>query len=289
MSEFLLQLIFSGITTGAVYGLIALGFTLVYNSTTVLNFAQGEFVMVGAVFSALLITKYQIPYFLGVLLVVVLAIVIGFMVERLGIRFLQKKNAGHMILVLATLAMAIIISNLTRLIVGTSQMYTPPVIQANINLGGTYVSAQELIIVGVLILTVIGLWLFLNKTMYGKAMKATGIDRTSAELMGINIKTVVVLSFTLSAGLASIGGILIAPLLSASANMGLPLAVKGFIAAVVGGINNPFAGIVGGLLIGIIEVFIAGYISSSLVEIIVFVLLPVILLLRPNGLLSSAR
>lgn len=289
MSDFLIQLLLSGIITGSVYGLIALGFTLIYNSTSVLNFAQGEFVMIGAVFSAILITNHQVPYFVAVILVVIVAVLVGFFVELVGLRFLQKKNASHMIMVLSTLAMAIIISNMTRLLVGTSQMYTPPVVDGNISLGRMAITGQEVVIIGFLLITVFGLWFFLNKTMYGKAMKATGIDKVAAQLMGVNINTVILISFGLSAALAAVGGILIAPLLSASAQMGLPLAVKGFIAAVIGGMSNPFAGIIGGLLIGILEAFISGYISSSLVEVIVFILLPIILLFRPNGLLSRVR
>ncbi|WHY84004.1 branched-chain amino acid ABC transporter permease [Neobacillus novalis] len=289
MSTYVTQLILSGIITGAVYGLIALGFTMVYNSTSVLNFAQGEFVMIGAVFSSVFITKYHMPYYVGVLLAISIAVAVGFGVERLSIRYLQRKNVNHIIMIMATLALAIIISNVTQLLVGTSSMYTPNVIDAKLSIGGNFITAQELIILGFLGLTVTGLWLFLNKTMYGVAMKATGIDKNAARMMGINIHSVILLSFVLSAGLSAIGGILIAPIISGTAQMGLPLAVKGFIAAVIGGVTNPFAGIVGGILIGLFEVFIAGYVSSSLVEIIVFLLLPIILIARPNGLLGSSR
>lgn len=289
MTTYVTQLIISGVITGAVYGLIALGFTLVYNSTSVLNFAQGEFVMIGAVFSSVFITQYDMPYFVGVILAILIAVAAGFLVERLGVRYLQTKNVNHIIMVMATLALAIIISNVTQLLVGTSSMYTPNVVEAKFSIGGNFITAQELIIIGFLLLTVTGLWFFFNKTMYGVAMKATGIDKNAARLMGININSVILLSFILSAVITAVGGILIAPIISGSAQMGLPLAVKGFIAAVIGGVTNPFAGIVGGILIGLFEVFIAGYVSSSLVEIIVFLLLPVILIARPNGLLGSSR
>lgn len=289
MLSFFLQLLISGIITGSVYALIALGFTLVYNSTSILNFSQGEFVMIGAVFSAVLLSTFNLPLFVVFILVILISAIVGFLVERIAVRVLQPKNPTPIIMVMARLAMSIIISNITRFVVGTSQFYVPPIIKGGISIGSVNISAQEIIVIAYLLLTVFIMWFFLNKTMYGIAIKATGVNKYAAGLMGININTIIIISFILTSVLAGIGGMLIVPLIASSAVMGLPLAVKGFIAAILGGLTNPFAGIVGGLIIGTLESLISGYISSTLVEIIVYLLLPIALILFPNGLLGRLK
>ncbi len=276
-----------GVTTGAIYGLLALGFTLVFNCTNVLNFSQGEFVMIGAVSGAILLGTGKVPYPIAAVLVALAGAGVGMAVERLAVRPIQKRHGSPIIPIMGTLAFAIMVSNATRLVVGTQERYMKPLVAGQLTVIGITVPWQNVVILAAALIMVTGLWLFLTRTMTGMGLRAMGIQRDAASLMGVNLDRMQVLSFALSASVAVLGGLLIAPILPASPYMGLPLAVKGFIAGVVGGLTDPFTAFLGGIAMGLLEVILAGYVSSSLTEIATFVILPVMLLVRPKGLFGT--
>ncbi|MCL2338170.1 MAG: branched-chain amino acid ABC transporter permease [Firmicutes bacterium] len=284
----LILLILSGLTIGSIYGLVALGFTMIYTSTKVFNFAQGEFVMLGAVLAAVFIGSYHMPYPLAISLTLLLVILVGIVLQKLSVEVLQNKNASTIIVIMATLGASIIISNITRIGVSTRQMFVPPLLgNGVVQIGNIVLQKQNMLVIAAAVLALLLLWLFLNKTMVGLAVKAAGINRNAASLMGINLSRVITLTFIISACVGAVAGIVIAPIISAYSYMGLPFTVKGFIAAVLGGMGNPYAAAVGGLALGMIESLVAGYFSSSLTDIVTFILLPIILMIRPQGLFGE--
>lgn len=281
--DVLLQLAVVGLTTGAVYGLVALGFTLIFTSSAVLNFAQGEFVMIGALTTALLIGA-GVPYLPAAGLAILAGAVAGAVVHGVAVRPLLKREATIITVVLATLASAIIIATGARLLFGTSQRFLPPLISGPpFNFFGAAVARQSLVILLLMIPLVAVLWGVFYRTDLGLQLRAAGFDRGAAGMLGVNVGKLTVVSFAVSGAIGALGGILIGPLISASPAMGIGLAVVGFIAAVTGGIGNPIAAVLGGIVVGLMEAFVAGYVSSALTQISVFLLLPIVLLFRPNG------
>src|SRR5438128_1863078 len=209
MPEFL-QFAFSGLTVGAVYALVALGFTLIYNASDVINFAQGEFVMLGGMTTV----------FLGV--------------------------------------------------------------------GGATILPQSLVVLGGVVVIVVLLWAFIERTLIGKAMVATAANELAARLVGIDTRRIVGLSFAISAAIGAVAGILISPITLTSYDVGTLLALKGFAAAMLGGIGSAVGAVVGGLLLGLLEAFAAGYVSSQYKDAVAFLVILIVLLAIPRGLFGRA-
>lgn len=284
-----IQLLLVGLTSGTIYGLIALGFTLVFTSSSVLNFAQGEFVMLGGVSSAVMVSA-GVPYPVAFIAACVIGGAAGLLVYGVAVRPLINREASQITVVMATLAMATIIAASTRHIVGTQARHLPPLLADSVPFLGAVVARQNLMIVAVTAPVVLLIWLALYRSNWGLNVRAAGIDRRASALMGVNISGVMVTGFLVSGVVGAIGGLLLTPIIGATPTMGLGLAVTGFIAAVVGGIANPFSALAGGLFVGVLEVMVSGYVSSALTQISVFVLLPIVLLLRPQGLfVGSAK
>lgn len=282
--ETFIQLLLVGLTSGAIYGLIALGFTLIFMSSSVLNFAQGEFVMLGAVSAAIMIAA-GIPYLFAFLGACALGSVAGLLVYGAAVKPLVGRDTAQITVVMATLAVAIIVAAGTEHLIGTKARYVPPILSGDpVNVFGAVVARQNLMIVAIAVPLVVLIWWVLYRSDWGLNVRAVGVDRQAAELMGVNVSHVMLSGFAVSGAIGAIGGVLLAPIIGATPNMGLGLAVTGFIAAVVGGIGNPFSALAGGLFVGLLEVMVSGYISTSLTEVSVFILLPIVLLLRPQGL-----
>ena len=278
-----IQLLLVGLTSGSIYGLIALGFTLVFTSSSVLNFAQGEFVMLGAVSAAVMI-RAGVPYPLALLAACAIGGLAGLLVYGVVVKPLSR-DAAQITVVMATLAAATIFAAGTRHLIGTDTRHLPPLLSGDpVSLFGAVVARQNLMIVAVTGPLVILIWLVLHRSNWGLNVRAVGVDRGAAELMGVNVSRVMLAGFVVSGVIGAIGGVLLAPIVGAAPSMGLGLAVTGFIAAVVGGITNPFSALAGGIFVGLLEVMVAGYVATSLTQICVFVLLPIVLLLRPQGI-----
>jgi branched-chain amino acid transport system permease protein len=287
MSTFI-QLFFSGLTSGSVYSLVALGFALIYSSTRVFNFAQGEFVMIGAVFSAFFLTKLQLPYAASIVLIVLISLAVGIAIKKVAIDPLKKRQVSLLTMVIATLACAILIENIAKKFFGTSQEYVPPIVKnVPFRIGGVVFMPQNVAVIIFTATVLIIFWLFMEKTMTGLAIRAVGVNSETANLMGIQISLMITITFVISASLGGLAGILIGPIKSAYTYMGIPIAVKGFISAILGGMGYVYAAIAGGILLGVIEALVGGYISTALAEIITFALLPVVLMFRPQGLFAE--
>jgi branched-chain amino acid transport system permease protein len=280
-----LQFLFSGITVGATYALAALGFTLIYNASNVINFAQGEFIMLGGML-AVYFTQAGLPLPAALLLAILIPAIVGVLVEKLAIE--PVKGAETVTLIIITIGASLVIRGLIQVWLGKNTFSLPAFSgDEPIQILGATLLPQSLWVLGVTALVVVALWYFFNRTLQGKAMLATSFNRLAAELVGINTSWVLFMSFAMSAALGALGGILITPITLTSYDVGIMLGLKGFVAAVVGGLGNGLGAVVGGLLVGILEAMGAGYISSSYKDAIPFVLILFILFFLPRGLFGG--
>jgi branched-chain amino acid transport system permease protein len=278
----------SGISLGSIYGLVALTFTSIYNASKVINFAQGEFVMLGALGAFFFMGKLHFPIVPTFLLTIALVSLVGLIIQRLMVNPLMARKAPDFTLVLGTLSTGLIISGTVGVATEYAWLRIDPLMGSlPVHLFGVPAMPQNLLIIGATVLLVVAYWFFLNKTIVGMALKATGADRDMASLVGIRSSMMVGLAFVISAAMSAIAGILVAPIAHASATMGLPLVIKGFIACIFGGLGNPFAAVLGGLVLGIIGAFLTGYYSSVYAEIITLAILLLILIPKPEGLFGE--
>ena len=280
-----LQFLFSGVTVGATYALAALGFTLIYNASNVINFAQGEFIMLGGML-AVLFTQAGLPLPVALMLAIIVPAIVGVLIEKLAIE--PVKGAETVTLIIITIGASLVIRGLVAVFLGKNTHSLPPFSgDAPIEILGATLLPQSLWVLGVTALVVVALWYFFNRTLQGKAMLATSVNRLAAELVGINTGWVLFMSFAMSAALGALGGILLTPLTMTSYDVGIMLGLKGFVAAVLGGLGNGLGAVVGGLLVGILEAMGAGYISSAYKDAIPFVLILFILFFMPRGLFGG--
>ncbi len=294
MSEFLQQMV-NGVTWGSVYALIALGYTMVYGILRLINFAHGDIYMLGAFFG------YYTARFLGsatdpnpikailVLLISMLAAgVVGIIIERAAYK--PVRRSSRLSALITAIGVSLLLENGGILLFGASPKFFPQIIVAkNIPLGlGVTISNQQIIILVVSLVLMFALRFIVLKTRVGKAMQAVSHNPTAAALMGISVDRIITFTFMLGSMLAAAAGVLVAlqnpkiePL------MGIMPGLKAFVAAVLGGIGNIPGAVLGGLVMGIAEVLVVGYISPTYRDAIAFVLLIVILLVRPSGILGK--
>jgi branched-chain amino acid transport system permease protein len=284
LGEFI-QYLFSGLTSGAIYALVGLGFALIYNASHVINFAQGEFVMLGGM-STVFLAAAGLPLPLAVLIAVVGTACIGFALEKLAVE--QTKNASVVTLIIITIGASIVLRGAAQVFFD-KQFHTLPSFSgdAPINVLGATITSQTLWVLGITLLIVVGLQWFFARTLLGKAILATSVNPLAAKLVGINVSFVLLLSFGLSAALGAIAGVLITPITSTNFEVGIMLGLKGFSAAILGGLGNPFGAVVGGLILGIVESFGAGYISSEYKDAMAFVIILLALFFMPSGLFGK--
>jgi branched-chain amino acid transport system permease protein len=284
----ILQFLLTGITIGTIYGMVALGFNIIYNATGIINFAQGEFVMLGGMFMVWFTTVLKIPMIAAFALSVIMVTLIGALFERLAIYPLKRPSV--LILIMITLAGSIIMKGSAMLFWG-KETYTLPHFSGEepFYLFGATILPQTLWILGIMFVVVIILAGFFNFTMLGKAMRACAVNPTAASLVGISVKKMVLLSFALSAALGATAGIIITPIALMEYDRGAILALKGFAAAVLGGLGNGVGAVVAGLLIGILESLGAGLISSGYKDAIALLVLLLVLFVKPSGIFGVSE
>jgi branched-chain amino acid transport system permease protein len=281
MPEFV-QFLISGLTVGAVYALVALGFTLVYNASDVVNFAQGEFVMLGGMVTVFL-SAAGIPLPLAAVLAVCVSVVVGLLLYWLAIE--PARDASPVTLIIITIGASILLRGAAQIIFD-KQFHKLPSISGDtpIHLLGAAIQPQSFWVLGGTAAIVILLYVFLERTVLGKAVLATAANRLAARLVGINTATVMALAFGGSAAIGAIAGILITPITLTSYDVGTMLALKGFAAAMLGGMGNPIGAVAGGLLLGLLEAFGVGYISSTYKDAFAFIVILLVLFAMPQGL-----
>ncbi len=284
LSQFL-QFMFSGVTVGATYALAALGFTLIYNASNVINFAQGEFIMLGGMLTVFFL-KTGLPMPVALVLAVAIPAAVGVLVEKLAIE--PAKGAEVVGLIIITIGASLVLRGFVQIWLGKGVATFPAFSgDAPIAIGGAALAPQTLWVLGTTAAIVVALWLFFNRTLAGKAILATSFDPLAAQLVGINTQWVLLVSFALSAAIGAIGGILLTPITMTSYDVGIMLGLKGFVAAVVGGLGNGLGAVVGGLMVGVIEALSAGYISSAYKDAAPFLLIFVVLFFLPRGLFGA--
>lgn len=283
---YLPQLFSSGLTMGAIYALVALGFVTISRASQIINFAQGEFVMLGGLVTFFFLREIHLPYPLSIVLTIPIVILIGFLLHLLVIYPLRK--ASLPILLMATMGASLFLSNTSALLFGTLPKALPPFMDRSpIEIGRISVSPQGLWVLGATFVVLLLLYFLSHRTLLGKAMEASSTDPLGADLSGIPRNLMIFLAFGVSAGIGSLAGIFITPLFYVSYHSGALIGLKGFIAAVLGGWGKHGGAILGGFTLGVIESLSIVFIPSGYKDAIAFVVLLLILHLRPKGILGS--
>lgn len=284
MSE-LLQFLVSGVTVGAIYAAIALGFTLIYNASGVVNFAQGEFVVIGGMTAAALIGA-GVPVWIAAPLAVIAGMLVGVLLYRLAIR--PAREAPLVSLIIITIGASIFLRGAMQALFDKQiHRYDGFSGDAPLRVGGATILPQSLWIIGGSVAVFAFLAWFLNRTRAGRGIRATASNRMAAALVGINTGRAMNLSFALSAAIGALAGVLATPVTFTSYDVGVLMALKGFSATMLGGVGSPLGALAGGLLIGLIEAMTAGYISSDYKDASAFVVILLVLFLRPQGLFGA--
>ena len=279
MQDFL-ELAVSATASGCIYGLIALAYLLMIRPTGIINFAVGEWAMVAAFGGYVLLTKYELPYPLGMAIVLAFMLLVGWLSERIAVRPLVEKGATLLAPILALLGVLVI----TREIISISFPPDPHTVPFPFE-----IQYHKYFIIGVTFAVFAGAWLFFEKTLWGKSFEAVALNRRAAALMGINLSRVTSLSFAAGAAVAGLGGLLVSPNISAHYLMGVPLAIQGFTALVIGGVGRVEGALLGGLLLAFAEQFTVRYapIPGGFAQGVPLLFLMLFLVLRPTGLLRA--
>jgi branched-chain amino acid transport system permease protein len=284
----LLQYTITGITIGSIYAMVAIGFNVIYNVTEAINFAQGEFVMLGGLVMVFCRVTLNIPVVLSFPLTILVVTAVGILLDRLVIRPIREPSVLSMII--ATIGAAFFIKGAAMFIWGKDPFDLPPFTGRNpINFWGAVILPQSLWVVGFLVAVVTTLTFFFDRTILGKALRACAVNPNASSLVGINVKYMILISFALSAAIGAVGGIVITPISLMEYDRGAMLAVKGFAACVLGGMGSFYGAVIGGLIIGLIESLGAGLISSGYKDAFALLVLLFVLFLKPSGLLGNVE
>lgn len=288
-SYFFSQLM-NGLGSGSIYALIALGYSMVYGIVKLINFAHGEIIMVGGYSLLICLSMIGLPLPIAMVGSIFFCVIVGLVIERIAYRRMLNQNAPRIALLITAIGVSMFLQNLFMLIFGSQSRSIPPMMNfPPVAIGADVtIPMTTFINIGVSTIMMVSLYILVNKTKMGKAMRATSEDAGAAKLMGINTNTIVAFTFAIGSALAAVGAILYTNTYpNVRPTMGSMMGLKAFVAAVLGGIGNIPGAMLGGILLGIIESMTNAYISTTLVDAIVFGVLIVILLFKPTGLLGK--
>jgi branched-chain amino acid transport system permease protein len=283
----LAQILLNGVIVGSIYALVAIGFVVVYRSVAMFNFAQTEYYTLGGMLFATLLGVRGVPFPVALLGTAVAGAIVGVASERVAFRRLLLVGAPPVNVIIASIALGIILRSLILLAWGPDAYRAPSLGDEPMRLVGLLVTPQQAFIVAATAVTVGLVYLFLQKTRLGLALRATASNRTVAGLMGVPLGVVLPVSFGLSAGLGALGGLLVAPILLAQFSMGQAILVKAFAAGILGGLSSIPGVIVGGLVVGLAENLAGAYVSSAYKDVVGFAVLILVLAVRPQGILGT--
>lgn len=282
----LLQFTFSGVTSGAIYALIALGFCVVHNTMGIVNFTQVDFVTLGGMFLYSGLFWSGLPMAAALPLAVLAVTVVGLGVERLGIR--PSRSANHLVLIFLTIGISIVLRGVMKLVWGKNRMAVPSLAgEEPLRLAGAAILPQTLAIFVITALCIGLLMLFFRNTALGLAMRAVASNQIAAQVVGLPVGRVKAASFALAGTLGGLAGVLVTPITTLSYDVGVLLGLKGFAAAILGGFGSFPGAILGGLGLGLLESLSAGYLSSAYKDVTAFIVLLLVLFVRPTGLLGK--
>jgi branched-chain amino acid transport system permease protein len=266
------------------YALIALGFTIIFNATGVINIAQGEFVMMGGFITYSLLNA-GVPVWAGLILAIIAIGMMGLMIQR-GL-FQPAREAVILNLVLITVGLTIVLSSFALLVWGAESISYEPFITGALRTGGVVITWQSLLVILLTFGAMLGLHFVYQRTRLGQAMLATSINKEAASSMGINVKLMVMISFGLAAAFGALGGVVMTPIVPTYYAIGLAFTLKGFAAGMLGGLGSITGALLGGLVLGVGEALITGYISSGYRDVVAMSVIILVLMLRPGGILGS--
>jgi branched-chain amino acid transport system permease protein len=283
----LVQLLLSGVALGTIYALLAFGYNITFSTSRTINFAQGEFLMLGALTGLTINVTLGLPYVVAVLGALIVGSLLGVVLERVAIRP-ALRTGSTVSWILATVAFGIVARNVAERIWGTDDSRFPaPLGSEPLQLGGVRVLPQEVLVICVAAVIMIAIEIFRRRSIFGKAVVAVAADEDAAALVGINVPFVITFSFILSSAVAAVSGVLVAPLTLAGPTMGILLGTKAQAVAIIGGLQSGAGVIVGGLLLGLTEQLTARFISTGYKDTPGFVLLILILLIKPSGIFGK--
>jgi branched-chain amino acid transport system permease protein len=284
----LIQYLFTGVTVGSIYAMVAVGFNIIYNVTDIINFAQGEFVMLGGLIMVFFTVTAKLPLPLAFVLTVAAVTGVGALMERFTINPL--KNASVLTMIIVTIAVSILFKGIAMFVWGKDPYIFPPFSGSKpLFVFGAAIQTQTLWVLFMTAVMVVLMTIFFKKTRYGKAMLACADNPEAARLVGIKVNTMVLISFALSAAIGAVAGAVMTPISLMEYDRGALLALKGFGAAVLGGLGSFYGAVVAGVLLGIIESMCAGLVSSGYKDAVALILLLLVLYVRPSGLFGNVE
>ncbi|MPZ59857.1 MAG: hypothetical protein GEU93_00900 [Propionibacteriales bacterium] len=284
----LLQLVLNGLVQGSLYVIVALGLTLIFGVLVKINFAHAEFLMLAAFAGVVSIDTFNLSYGVSVLVATLVGASLGVAIEFGIFRPLRKRRTDELRPLVATVGVSILLQNLALLYFGPNpRQYQSPYMQKTIELGELYLSYQRAIVFVVAVAAICALFVFLRRTAPGRAMRAVSQDSDAASLMGINVSRIVLMTFVIGSALAGLGGGLLGPMLVIEPTVGANIIVLSFAIVVIGGFGNVNGTVIAGLLVGIIESLVTGYLEAGLSSLAIFGVLLLTLAVRPTGLIAE--
>lgn len=282
-----ISLLVGALMIGSVYGLIALGYSLIYRASGLMNFAQGDLFMIGAFVGLTFYDILKLPFIVSFILTIIVMFFLGMLLQRTIIRSILKRSQGYFI-VLATIALSIFFKNFAMLTWSSKRLEFPSIFNiSNIQIGNMSIQPESIFVVAVAVVCMFLLHLFMTKTRFGTAMRCAAQDPLAASACGIDVHLTTGVTWGIAAAVASVGGMLYGPVYGVSMTIGATIGQRAFSSAVVGGYGNMYGAIVGAMLIGFVETFAAGYISSDFKDFIAFGVLMIFLFLRPTGIFNE--
>lgn len=281
-----LTLVVAGLSNGSLYALVGLGLVLIYKAQDVVNFAHGEILMAGAFIGFTAYTWFNLPYYLAFFVAVVLGGVMGAVIERLGFRRLAHHH--HITLAMVTVGLGVFLRGVARLIYGADIFSIRPVVETGpIIIFGSVIAPQQLLTIIVSLVLTVAVFLFFAYTTLGKQMRGTQQNLIGASLVGIDTGRIFSFTWAMAAALGAVAGMLAAPMSLIYPDMGAAFLLKGFAAAVLGGFESVAGVIVGAMIVGVVEMLFGGYVSTAFQQVSAYIILIVVLLLRPQGLFGT--
>ena len=285
-----LSLLISGTMLGCIYGLIALGYSLIYKASGLMSFVQGDIMTLGAFLGLTFYSVLGLPFWLALLLTIVIAFAFGVVFQKGAIQTLLDHNVMAIYIVLATIAVSYIVQNGAQIVWGTvpqyfSSIFKKPTVKV---FGITVVQTEVIMCVVLSAIIMFLLHFFMTKTKLGTSMRASSMDGGAAESCGIDVSLTTGITWGLSAGLAALAGILVGPIYGVYSTLGSTIGRKGFSGAVIGGYGNMYGAMIGGLLLGIAEIMVGGYLSTQYKNLIAYILLIVFLFIKPTGIMNES-
>jgi branched-chain amino acid transport system permease protein len=284
----MLQLIINGLAMGAIYALIALGLLQIFNAVRIVNFAQGQLLMLGAFLGFTTMSQMALPIWLAYLISFAAMAIIG--VIFMLVAYYPLRGKPFYLVILTTIAVGIVLENLVLIFFGPLPQSVPsPFGSSQIELGPVVITSHVLFIFAATAVLLVGQWWFMNRTRFGRMIRATSLDMDMARLVGVRVRYTIAVAFMLGSMLAGAAGLMVAPMFLADPTMGGALGLKAFVVSVIGGFGNLYGAVLAGLLLGVMETLVAGYISSDFRDVISFVVMVVFLFVRPQGLFGEKQ